>query len=198
MRRERDMETRDDEATPSRPTGTPRECLGTLFFSSARVERGSPPLCAGLSRRGRRNGRPVVSSEMPPEGGDWRFVCVGLSEYEYEANLKRPKENVQLPKCAGLEIVSASAVARQRPRLLPVGQPVSGGPTDDSSLRRHQADRRKTVPMHRGPDWEGFAQRFARSSRGILDKATANAIYMRRYVEHAVEEVRRWGTDEDS
>ncbi len=116
MRRERDMETRDDEAAPSLPTGTPRECLGTLFFSSARVVRGSPPLCAGLSRKGRQNGRPAVSSEMPPEGGDWRFVCVGLSEYEYDkAKLKRPKEIVQLPKCAGIEIVSASAVARKSP-----------------------------------------------------------------------------------
>ena len=185
---------RGDEATSSLPSGTPRECLGTLFFSSARFERGSPPLCAGLSRRGgRRNGRHAVSSDtMPP--GDWRFVCVGVSEYDHEAsaNLKRPKENVQLPRCAGLEIVSASAVARQR-EILPVGQSVPGGPTDDASLRRHQADRRKTMPMHRGTDWDGFAQRFARSSRGILDKATANAIYMRWYVEHAVEEVRRWG-----
>ena len=153
-----------------------KQCLGTLFFSSRRYDSGAPPICAGwlgTSRVGR--GGASSRGETIPAAGEWRFACVGVSEYDQEGlRDRRGKTDVELPKCSGLEIVSASAPARQREIL-----PVPVGPADDASLMRHphhRADRRKSAP-------EDFAERFLRSSRAILDRAGANARYMAQYVD---------------
>ncbi len=190
------MVDRQDKPGPSSPR---RECLGTLLFSSTRFDRRAPPLCAGLSRstnRGR-TGRPAA--ETVPADGDWKYVCVGVSEYDQEAlgaaasGRSRRPDGVELPHCTGLEIVSASAVERARGReLLPVGP--ARPDDDDTSLRRHQADRRKHVPVpQRSTDWDGFSARFVRSATAIVEKAGANARFMRRYAENACDQVRRGG-----
>ena len=177
-------------------------CLGTLFYSQSRLAAGRSPLCAGLSRR-RTHPAPVSSSETMPSG-DFKFVCLGYSVFDPEELRKssrslKPGDPVDVPFCSGLEIISASAVSSQRELLSADGQPVKGRRLDrpsadqDASLRRHHADKRKTIsptdlPL-RGPDWEGFSKRFVRHSNAIVDKMQANARYMARSVEKTFDQI---------
>jgi hypothetical protein len=132
------------------PSSSCRACAGATFYSRAAAAAGTPPTCAGLSRKLSEDAL-IEPAALPPDvapHGDFSFICVGLASYPDGPAATPPphptttakdgvgmSDDVALPQCFGVQIIRAQAI-RATPLEAGAAALGSGGGEDTRPDRR--------------------------------------------------------------
>ncbi|KAK9820577.1 hypothetical protein WJX72_011812 [[Myrmecia] bisecta] len=162
-------------------SGKHRCCRGLLYFSQALHDQRKTPVCAGLrtTRDGAVNDMVDIRPETIP-GGGFKYICVGLSVFDEERAKQQgdkhaSADNVELPYCNGLEIISAPQV-QSSPVLLKEGVDVGPAVAAQAPEPKPVAPRPgRSFVSQPSPDMaDDFPEKFAKSARKLLHQMGHN------------------------